>query len=375
METKLHICLLTILLIATLCPARSASAQEDCFPVMGSEGRLKVQYLVAGDSTVQLLCRYTPDVATEGSAPYLVNVNGKTHISTPDGDYQLVNTVHIPVWDEAETRYAYIKGAQPALNCMLEFEKFPFDEAFDLVDGDEQSSLFSAQGLTVGGKIPFNVGYFLESTPYSEYGCSFKDGSPVFYFDDGGVYLASMSWPYDSRSHAFLTVGFRVENRTSAPMAFNFNDVSIQVLKRNKSGKLVKCSADILKEKQANREWQEEDETEVMMDEAPTNAGQMVANAATDVALHSGLSALGSLGLSAFGIALRAVSAPDYGPYMVERNREREELMKQYLKDTVIAPGETLNTFVSIKYWDEPAYFAVSVTLNGETYTMKYKDN
>lgn len=351
----------------------TASAQSVSFPVTGPDSNLMVQYLVDKGSSVLLLCSYTPDAAKEGAAPYLRNISRRTRISTPDGDYALLNTIHIPVRNEADVKYAYIKNTHPSLNCILEFEKFPYDEPFDLVEDDEESSLFTARGLTVDNTKDAEIDAegFLAGSPYYEYGYRFEEGAPVHYFDDADIYLASSSWPFNSDGDFYQPVGFQIVNRMDTPLNVKFSDVSASAVRLNKKKKPVKCDISILNEKRANEEWEEIDRIEVMH-EVPTNAGQYAANAATRAALDTGVPAFASLGLLALGMVVRAASEPDYEPYMKERNQEREELMKLYLRDTTVQPGDTLSTFVSIKYNGEPVSTNVSISLNGETYIMKY---
>lgn len=362
-----------IISCATLLSNVILNAQDKTYLVNGPDGSLKAQYLVEKDSTVLLLCRYTPDATAEGRPPYMKNVSGKTVIATEDGEYALLRTFHIPVRDEAEMKYAYVKADQPALNCILEFEKFAFDETFDLVEKGAESPTFSISGLTAGTQNAdeMDAETFLAATPYSEYGYHYEDGVPVHYFKDRGIDLVSTAWPYYSEGIYCLSVGFQIVNGTNNPLTVKFSDVSASAQRLNKKKKSVKCEMKLLDFKSADNGWKELDKMEVA-NELPSNAGQYIANAAGRAALDTGVSALGTLGLLAVGLAVRHATQPDYEPYLKERNEERERLMKSYLTESTLAPSDTLSTFVSIKYNDEPSSTDVTLTLNGENYNMKY---
>lgn len=370
---KKHLFPICIISCAALLFGGRLGAQDKTHVVTCPEGSLQVQYLVEKDSTVLLLCRYTPDAAVEGQPPYVKNVSGKTVIATEDGEYTLLRTFHIPLRDEAEMKYAYIKAGQPALNCVLEFEKFAFDETFDLVEKGTESPTFSLQGLKAGALSTdeMDADTFLAATPYSEYGYRYENGTPVHYFKDGGIDLLSTAWPYFYEGIRCLSVGFQIVNGTNGPLAVKFSDVSASAQRLNKKKKSVKCDIKLLDFKSADKGWKELDKMEVR-NEVPSNAGQVAANAATRAAFDTGVSALGSLGLLAVGLAVRYATEPDYEPYLKERNEERERLMKSYLTESTLAPGDTLSTFVSIRYYDDPSSTTVALTLNGETYNMKY---
>lgn len=365
-------CLFIFILAACLI-AGSAEAQNKTFSVSGPEGSLQVQYLVEKGSSTLLLCRYEPAAGKNTGAPYLKNISGKTRICTPNGDYSLLKTTHIPVRNEADVKYAFIKGQQAALNFVLEFEKFPHDGPFDLVEEDGESDFFAIRGLTAGTQETGNVDVadFLAGTGYSEYGYSYEDGQPIHYFNDSEIYLASTAWPYSNPAYYFLSVGFQIENRGTSPITVKFDDVSASAFSLNRNQRQVKCNVSVLNEKDADSNWKEMDKLEVM-NQLPENAGQEVADMATRAALIPDIPGLGAVGLLALGMAIRSATEPDYEPYLTERNAEREEIMKSYLKETTISPGESCSAFVSLKYYKEPASTTVSIKLNGETYSMKY---
>ncbi|MCQ2170830.1 MAG: hypothetical protein MJY48_04645 [Bacteroidales bacterium] len=360
-----------LILLAAALLSGNAAAQETAFPVNCTDGSFKVQYAVDKESSVLLLCRYIPNAVTEGPAPYTKNVNRKIHVSTPDGDYALLNTCQIPVMNEADAKFAYLKGEQPALNFSLEFEKFPLDEPFDLVEDGSDPSSFTVKGLTVNREEPANVNAdsFLKDTPYYEFGYRYEDGEPIYYFDEKDVLLQSTAWPHNYEDRYFLSVGFRIVNRSSSPIPVKFKDFSAQAQRLNKKNEPVKCNLTICDAKKANSEWKDADLLE-MEHQIPTTTQ----DAASNTLLTASQATSGALG-GAFALGwliVNAVDDPEKEPYMREKNKIREEQMELYLKDTTIQPGDTLSTFVTIKYAKSPSSTNVSFCLNGDKYDMKY---
>lgn len=363
--------ILTVLVAVASLFTGTAAAQGVTFPVVCPDGGLKVGYLVETDSSVVLLCRYVPDAAGLGPAPFLMNIGRNTKVSTPDGDYALMNVRQIPFRDEADVKYAYIKGVQPALNFALEFEKFPFDDSFDLIEGGPGPASFAVSGLTVGRKEADDVDMdsFLAETPYSEYGYYYKDGEPVYYFDDGGIHLTTVADKYSNPKWDYMTFGFRVINRTGAPLNVNFKDLSVEAQRLNRRNSLIKCSCRICDAKDADAEWKDVDRLEVS-NEVNTVAADIPTYIAVGASQTGGL--LGD-GIAVLGVLLsNAAFNAAVEPYLEERNKIREEQMQYYFKDTTLQAGDTLSTFVTIKYLDKPSSTTVSFNLNGDKYTVKY---
>lgn len=363
----------TVFILLAMLPFGTAWGESGkSFPVKSPEGDVQVMYLVDNGSSVSLLCRYTPN--PQAAFPIAMAISGKTKIATADGDYSLLNSFQLPFRDEAEPKFAYVKASRPELNFVLEFEKFPFDEPFDLVEGTDDASSITLRGLAVdkGKDGLVSANEFLSFTPYSEYRYFYKDGSPVYCFDDGGIYLASTSCEYNCSEDFYLELYFKIVNRTQAPFTVKLSDISASALRYNKKRQKVKCNLTLMDAKKADKEWQSVDVSEII-NEVPANAGNYVANAATRAAMAPGMSALGTLGLFALGAVVNAASTPDLEPYMKDRNEERERLMKLYLSESTIAPGDTLTTFATIKYKGiDIASTTVSMNVNGETYTLQY---
>lgn len=376
MNRIFHFCLAAVFsAILFALPGTSTARNMPAYLVDGPEGNFTVQYLVETDSSVILLCRYTPDSAVEGFPPYMKNISRKTRIVTEDGDYALLHTSHMPIRDDSEPRYAYLKAGRTDLNCILEFEKFPYDGPFDLIEDASETVPVQLSGLKAGKEATAEVatGEFLNGTPYSEYWYFYEEGAPVHHYDDGGIYFAATGWPYSSdMDDYFLSVGFKIINRTESPLQIRMNDMSATAL-RMKKDKPVNYSIKLLDAKKTNEEWKHMDWLEIRH-QIPENAGTILGNTAVNAALSPGVSGAASLGFLALGALLHTTSEPDDEPYMRERNAVRDSLMQFYFKDTSIQSGETLEKFVTFKYkgGHAPSSTTITFLLNGEPYILKF---
>lgn len=73
---------------------------------------------------------------TDDLYPYSTIPRG-TSVYVDDEKYRLVNSVNLPIYDEATPIYAQISGHQK-MNFILEFEKFPVTDGFDLLEKESK---------------------------------------------------------------------------------------------------------------------------------------------------------------------------------------------------------------------------------------------
>jgi len=102
-----------------------------------------------------------------------------------DEKYKLVNSVNLPIYDEATPTYAQISGHQK-MNFILEFEKFPVNGSFDLVEKESKHTegTYNFYGIHVS-----NVGIenmvgdsFIDEYPTVLYGNFTNEGKTNQYY-------------------------------------------------------------------------------------------------------------------------------------------------------------------------------------------------
>lgn len=359
-------------LLLVFAAASTLKAQDKAFTIDRTEGSYTVNSIVPGDGTTLLLCTYTvPDGAAD--FPVLKAVGRRTSIVTEDESFNLVGSVHLPVWDEAESRYAYLTAPGQQLCFTLEFPEIPFDEPFDLVEDKDTDNDFVVRGIVVdtAAVAAVDVAAFLAQTPYLEYGCSMEDGRPVMSYNDDHVRVClEVGEIIEGTANDYQSIGIEIANNAEAPLRFGPNDLDARFWR--KAGKRFNPKkASILTADDANSKWRELDEM-IIRSGMKENAGQIAGNALLRASGNNEISVFAELGLFAAGVLFNEVSKDDISQEMEEPDKIREEAMAYYLKDLVIAPGETAYTFFTIKHMPNYAYYTAGISLGGKTYNFKW---
>lgn len=121
---------------------------------------------------------------TDDLYPYST-ISRTTCVYVDDEPYKLVNSVNLPIYDEATPLYAQIYGHQK-LNFIMEFEKFPVTDGFDLLEKESKHTegTYNFYGVHVE-----NVGLesmaddsFLDEYPSILYGNFTNEGKQTQYY-------------------------------------------------------------------------------------------------------------------------------------------------------------------------------------------------
>ena len=64
----------------------------------------------------------------------IITISRKTYVTDGDVSYKLVRTGNIPIADESMIEYSILEKGAAQLNFILEFEQFPLDGPFDIMD-------------------------------------------------------------------------------------------------------------------------------------------------------------------------------------------------------------------------------------------------
>lgn len=359
-------------LLLALASAATLKAQDKAFTIDRMEGSYTVYGIVPGDGTTLLLCTYT---VPDGTAdfPVLKAVGRRTSIVTEDESFNLVKSVHLPVWDEAESRYAYLTAPGQRLCFTLEFPEFPLDEPFDLVEDKDTDNDFVVRGIVVdtAAVASVDVAAFLALTPYLEYSSRMEEGKPVMSYNADDVSIRFIVGEVIEGTFSdYQSLSFEITNHADSPLQFTANDLDARFW-RKAGNHFNPHKASILTAEDTDRKWRELDERTIRSGEK-TNAGQMAGGALIRASNMSGLSVFAELGLLAAGLAIDEASKDDISQEMAEPDRIREEAMAYYLKDLVIDPGETAYSFFTIKHLPSYAYYTADISLGGKTYNFKW---
>lgn len=364
---RMLLSLLSALLVTTV-----LQAQQRVFSIDRTEGDYTLNSVVLNGESALFLCTYTVPAAN-ADFPVLKAIGRRTSIVTEDESFKLVESVHLPVWDEAESRYAYLTAPGQQLCFTLEFPEIPLDEPFDLIEGKDRENDFVIKNIVVDttAVVSVDVPAFLARTPYLEYGSSMENGMPVMSYNDDDVSIRFIAEEVvDGISSDYQSLSIEITNHTGAPLHFTPADINVRFW-RKAGNHFNPGKTNILAAEEVNRKWRELDERTIRsgMEE---NAGQIAGNAVLRSSGMGGISVFGELGLIAAGMLINEVSKDDISQEMAEPDKVREESMAYYLKDLDIAQGETVYTFFTVKRMPKYAFYTTDISLGGKTYNFKW---
>jgi len=148
-----------------------------------------VQILDGGKSTFIFGTITNP---SDSLYPYST-ISRSTCVYVGDEKYKLLNAVNLPIFDEATPVCARISGGQK-LNFILEFEKFPVTDNFDLVEKESKHTegTYNFYGIHVANAgIQNMVGdSFLDEYPSVLYGSFTNQGKATQYYIAQGLTIS-----------------------------------------------------------------------------------------------------------------------------------------------------------------------------------------
>ena len=140
--------------------------------------------------------------------------------------YKIINAVNLPLYDEAEQRYAEVKKAGDKYNFVLEFEKFDLNGTFDLIENDAKhtESMLNFYGIHLEKINPseaIDTEKFLDEAPVI-YGRYTQDGKTHLYFIRDDVMI--MFHPSWNGSKDFL-LNLEINNNSDHGVMFELGNV------------------------------------------------------------------------------------------------------------------------------------------------------
>lgn len=338
------------------------NAADTAYPIERTDGMYSLRYLIETEETSLLYFTYT--VAEGVELPHLINMRPDTKVISDDVGYRLVQAYNIPLMDEGDEESAYFTYAGQTLDFVLEFERFPLDEPFDLL-GFKSVEIDTSRTVTVDSKE------FLDSTPYTRYGTYVREGNPTVYFSGEDYQLTLTACdPVHFYGTCFRSGLVTIANSSDRQFKIALSDIS--AVAHKPVGKRIKNKkAYVLDKDGCNSAWLQIDEASVR-DTLDRSAGEVIGGAVSGVGMVSGMDPLAGLGLFAVGALISACDKTDLTPYMKELNEIREKEMKDYLEDRVIEPGESYSSFVTFKCDDDCNSLDICIQLDGKSFNFKW---
>jgi len=120
----------------------------------------------------------------KGIYPYST-ISRSTCVCVDDELYKIINSVNLPIYDEATPVYAQIQEGQK-LNFIMEFEKFPVTDGFDLIEKESchTEGTFNFYGIHIQNAGLDNMAddTFLDIYPSILYGNFANEGKETQYY-------------------------------------------------------------------------------------------------------------------------------------------------------------------------------------------------
>ena len=342
-------------------------ATDTAYKIDRTEKWYTVKYLLETENSTFIYCTYR--VAQDDGLPSLANVKPSIHIMSDELAYKLLNTFNIPVSDETKEEYAFFTYSGQTLNFILEFERFPLDVPFDIIEDESDDKMFNISSITVNPDIfeAVDSKLFLDETPYTRFGMYIKEDHPVEYYS-GEDYLLAVQGSdlYNTDTNIYRSFFISVTN--SSNRTFEISGDSVKAVGYKPVGKREKeIKLKVLSKDECDKAWFEVDKTSVREKLGPTPT-QELGESMMRIGIDANLPGLGFLGTVGLGAILASSDHTDLTPYMKELNEARENGIKEYIQPRTINQGETYSCFVSFKIDPKQTRTEVCIALDSQDF-------
>lgn len=170
--------------------------------------------------------------------------NAFAKVKGSDKGFHLLNSINMPVTNEAENMWLLLSKPFHKHCFALEFEKIPAGTVFNIVDPEQDNSKFNMKGLhadtsVIGQKI--DIDRFIADSPLKEMGEYYKDGEKLRYVNAKGV-LITVKASNTSNYGNYITVNFSLQNYGSRTILLDPDKISATgKIYKQKKGVKRKC--------------------------------------------------------------------------------------------------------------------------------------
>jgi len=286
--------------------------------------------------------------------------------------YKLLNSVNLPVYDEAEKKYLIV-GPGESQNFIMEFEKFPLQDGFDLLENDKKSddSCVNFYGIHVE-KIDttaiINTDRFLNAYPTTTYGTYSEGGKGYPYYLRDGIFIGVNA---DNRDDGKLfgpgDLMFNVEiiNDSDHGVMIDMNNIWITGHKKKKDGSvdefaIPKYSPESYEQFLASQDYEAAKRaTSGNLD----RAGYLLRRES----YNSNNSEWGKLGFSILSSMTEQMISNNVNEYLKNHPKERLSAMKT----TSLKSGKSINGFVACSK-KKADYYVIHVKFDDYEFTFSF---
>ena len=221
-----------------------------CLASMTASAQWKVESMESGEPNTKLLQVLETEKSVLVYATFQKNcddlhtvfVNRNAYAKAGGLKYKILNSVNLPLQDDAENRSAYLQEGNNEINFVMEFEKFPVENGFDIIEGDKEGDFcFNYHGITVSridSTQRIDTERFLDNGTPVIYGRNVRGGTSYSYVIRNGVCITCNavrqegSWFEPDDMIFYLDI----VNNSDHGIMFDFDAVSVVGKTKKKNG-------------------------------------------------------------------------------------------------------------------------------------------
>ena len=254
------------------------------------------------------------------------------------------------------------------LNFAIEFEKFPLDRPFDIMEGEEGENLFNFTSVCVdmekkGEIMPADD--FLAYATAPRTGHFYNDGSSMRYWSENGLVM-TMHCATSSDYGRFFKIYLEVANNTGRAVDFITSNITVQAVK----GETRVTEAKVL----SYGDFDTKVVNTLGWRSAPSTPASTLSDQFRWMAKDQANS--GSVGAAAlFGVISLAASATvnsqDEANFQKALEGERDRAVSNYLRSNTLQNGVVYGGFVAVKD-TRPDQYNVTVKISNKEYSWTF---
>lgn len=338
-------------------------AQNPVVSTEQSPDRAQLTCVQQTDTSTRVFVRYTYD----GTDYELKNVSGTMHAEIDGMSYKLTDAYGIPIDNEAVREFCLLEKQGQKLNFILEFEKFPVDQLFDLIEDESGDSAWNFRGVRVDTESTKAIDdeRFLASTPSVICGKYYEDGISYEYYLRNNVFVSA----HHSYGDDHFTIYLTVDNASDHGILFNTRSIKAICYKQKGNG---------IKEIELPYISKNDYVAEIAMEDRYVARSQVSSKAMDGVSTSLSLLATGApfgsierAGLRVATGVMADIENARMMPYLKELQATREERTKNYLQSESLAPGQVLNGLFRIERKKRADNFTITIPMDGYDFVFE----
>lgn len=337
--------------------AIEAGAQHPVTSVQTCPDNIKIKYVLQGEKSTYVFATYTKQSEDQSA----ICLSRKTMACIEDENFKLLEAYSMPIFDEADQAFILLEQIGQKLNFVLEFEKIPLGESFDIRAIDYQDRNFVVTGITVDTSIvkQFDGKRFVESTPYVKKGKYFKDGTVFIYYTKEGVWVTIDA----SLGSEYLTLNVSIVNDSDHGILLDLKKMTA-ISKKTIRDKEIEESMHILSKSEYNDIWAKSDANEEYYAKSNSALGKVGSLVSHESWQHD-IWSWERTGLDILGSIIAEENEKNIQPYRDRLETARKEGLKAYLQNQSIAAGDSYSGYIKLKRNKKQKLAIVTIVVDG----------